>query len=499
MVASFRLPDELAQFMGRDPSRSLLIRGEAGTGKTTLALTLLTAFPGNRVYISNRVPLAELEQDYAWLRTENAGIHVIQGTKASDRVREMARSIEQSGKLVDLRRDHEIAEELWLPDAVTDAYSQVPENERGMIVIDSWDALVERYVGPSTVGQGHLPDRAEIERILVGLMERSRVQLVLVAERDVSSQLDYLVDGVVSCTTQYDEGRLERWVHLKKLRGVRITHSSYPFSLDGARFQCIAPLLGIARPVLMPPEPDPEPTPGFLWPGSAQFAEDFGRLPIGRATLIETDLDVPAEAVVLFLTPIFSQVASQQGRALHILPPRASPESVLHAYRALYSPEEFVDRVRIFSPLRAPAKGTNAAILDRVLLPVISPVSEDTSPRMTEGIRFLAEGATQGRPNLVAVWLTGLQHASVGAPNPYTRANVPVIVERVLETGNLHAVMVGPSTDPFTEGLREMASIRIQMRVKHGRVFVYGLAPRTPPLVLAGGDGSVPYDLIPIV
>jgi len=499
MVATFRLPEELTQYMERDPSRSLLIRGEAGTGKTTFALTLLTAFPGHRIYLSNRVPLAELEQDYPWLRSEGTEIHIVEGAKGSDRLRETARSIRQSGKLVDLRRDLEVAEELWLPDSVTDAYSRVPPGERGMIVIDSWDALVERYIGPSTDGPGRLPDRAEIERILMGLMERARVQLVLVAEREQSSQLDYLVDGVVSCSTLHDEGRLERWVHLKKLRGVRITHSSYPFSLDGARFQCIAPLRGLSLPVLSSPEPDPDPTPGGLWPGSVRFAEDFGRLAFGRATLIETDLDVPAEAVILFLTPIFSQVASQGGRALHILPPRASPESVLHAYRAICSPEEFVDRVRIFSPLRAPRKGSNAAILDRVVLPALGPVSEDTTPRMREGTDFLAEGVANGRTGLVAVWLTGLEHASVGAPNPYTRQNVPVILERVLEIGNLHAVMVGPTNDPFTETLREMASIRIQMRAKHGRVFIYGLAPPTPPLVLAGGDKGAPYDLIRIV
>ena len=499
MGTAFRLPEELTQFIQRDPSRSLLIRGEAGTGKTTLALTLLTAFPGHRLFISNRVPPAELEQDYPWLRSGETGIQVIHGAKASDRLRETARTIEASEKVVDLRRDGEIAEELWLPDSVTDAYSRISDGERGMIVIDSWDALVERYVGTPGADRPSTPDRAEIERVLIGLMERGRVQLVLVVERDVPSQLDYLVDGVIYCTTQHDEGRLERWVHLKKLRGVRISHPSYPFSLDEARFQCIAPLQGLARPLLPPPDPDPDSTPGSLWPGSSQFADAFGRLPIGRATLVETDLDVPAEAVVLFLTPIFSQVASLGGRALQILPPRASPETVLHAYRALLTPEEFVDRVRIFSPRRAPQKGSDAAILDRVLLPALGPVSDDTAPRMIEGTAFLAEGTAQGRPNLVAVWLTGLEHASIGAPNPYTRANVPIIIERVLEIGNMHAIMVGPTTSPLTEGLREMASTRIQMRSKHGRVFVYGLSPPTPPLVLAAGEGSAAYELIRIV
>ena len=499
MVATFRLPGELTEFIGRSPSRSMLIRGEAGTGKTTLALTLLTTFPGQRILVSNRVPLSELEQDYPWLHSEEPSIQVIQTSPRDDIIREKARSIEKSGELVDARTDRRLVDELWLPDSITDAYSRIPQGQRGMIAVDSWDALVERYVGSSSSAKPDLPDRSEIERVLVGLMERSHVQLVLIVERDSPGQLDYLVDGVVFCTTQHDGGRLERWIHLKKLRGVRITHSSYPFSLDGARFECIAPLHGSARPLLRPPEPDPQPTPGSIWPGSSQFAENFGRLLIGRATLIETDLDVSSEAAVLFCTPIFSQVARLGGRALHILPPRASPETVLRAYRALISDDEFIRSVRIFSPLKSPTKGSDAAVLDQVVLPALAPVSDDTTPRMREAIRFLAEGTGTDAPNIIAAWLTGLEHASVGAANPYTRTNLPVIVERVLESGPNHMIMIGPSSHPFTEGLREMASIRIEMQSKHGRVFVYGRSPHTPPLVLAAGEGSTAYELIRMV
>lgn len=499
MTATFRLPTELTEFLHRDPCRSMLIRGEAGTGKTTLALTLLTAFPGQRVFVSNRVTLSELKQDHAWLNDAGLHIEVIQGFQKQDRLRERARFLEKTSTLIDDRGDRDVVEELWLPDSVTEAYSRVPEGQRGMVVIDSWEALVERYVGPPPAGGSPWPDRAEIERMLIELMQRGHIQLVLVAERDAPSQLDYLVDGVVSCTTLHNDGRLERWVQLKKLRGIRITHSSYPFSLDGARFQCIAPLHSSLRPTLREPDPDPDPKPGYLWPGFTQFAENFGRLPLGHATLIETDLDVPSEAVVLFCTPILSQVVRLGGRALHILPPRASPQSVLRAYRELISDEEIIRTVRIFSPLNSPSKGSDAAVLDRVLVPGLSPVAEESAPRLPEAVRFLAEGEVPGAPNIISVWLTGLEHASVGAANPYTRTNIPVIVERVLESAPNHIVMVGPASHPFTEGLREMASIRIEMRSKHGRVFVYGQTPHTPPLVLADGEGSAPYELIRIV
>jgi len=72
-------------------------------------------------------------------------------------------------------------------------------------------------------------------------------------------------------------------------------------------------------------------------------------------------------------------------------------------------------------------------------------------------------------------------------------------VERVLESSPMHMIMVGPSSHPFTVGMREMASIRIDMQSKHGRVFVYGRAPHTPPLVISDGEGRVAYELIRIV
>ncbi|HUG96326.1 MAG TPA: gas vesicle protein GvpD P-loop domain-containing protein, partial [Nitrososphaera sp.] len=63
-----QMPDELVRFIQRD-TYSLLIKGFAGTGKTTLALTILRALGGNNnfFYISTRVSPKQLFQYYPWL------------------------------------------------------------------------------------------------------------------------------------------------------------------------------------------------------------------------------------------------------------------------------------------------------------------------------------------------------------------------------------------------------------------------------------------------
>src|SRR5271170_1665343 len=287
MSAILRLPPELLEFTLREPPRSLLIRGESGAGKSTLALTLLSSFRGKRVLITGRVTKQEVEKDYPWLNSDLSGrVEVIEALTNFARIDSKARALQAAPKVVQAGPNELELEQLWLPDALIDAFSRIGPGNPGMVVVDSWDALVEPYVGgPKTPGQS-LPDQDEIERLMLGLLGRGKVHLVLVVEREGRSQLDYLVDGVVACVVTSGEDRLERWSHLKKMRGVRVNHAWYPYTLEGGRFQCIAPLPAEFHARLHSPQPEPDPRAGWLWPGSTDYATQFGRLQFGLTTLI---------------------------------------------------------------------------------------------------------------------------------------------------------------------------------------------------------------------
>src|ERR671915_1952497 len=65
-----RIPEDLLHFIRRD-TYSLLIKGFAGTGKTTLALTILNVLGiknNNFFYISTRISPKQLFQYYPWLK-----------------------------------------------------------------------------------------------------------------------------------------------------------------------------------------------------------------------------------------------------------------------------------------------------------------------------------------------------------------------------------------------------------------------------------------------
>ena len=500
MSVLLRLPPELTEFTLREPPRSLLIRGEPGAGKSTLALTILGAFRGKRILVTSRVTRHEIEQDFPWLRSNVEGpMEIIEALGKTPRIDTKAKMMEASPSMIASGGEDAGLEPLWLPDSLTDAFSRFAPDEPGMVVIDSWDALVEHYVGARKSGRGDYPDREELERIMLDLLGGGRAHLVLVVERPGPTQLDYLVDGVVACVTTSNEDRLERWSQLKKMRGVRVNHAWYPYTLEGGRFLCIAPMSPDFHSLLPTPQPEPDPRPGWLWPGSGDFATHFGRLPYGRTSVLEVDPEVPVEAVRLLVSPLQSQVLSVGGRVLVILPPSLTASDVWAAFRSQVTPADFARTVRIYAPSGLSPTDPDFELLEKVM--VAGPAGDvpAMTTRMPEANRFLREGALAGIPSLAVVWMQGLRAGHSEGDTGYTPDTLPAVVQKTLANATTHLIMIGTPADPLLTGLREIASPRILMKTRSGRVFVYGIHPMTPPLVLAQSDNGSPYHLIRIV
>ena len=450
--------------------------------------------------VTSRVTSREIEQDYPWLRSDVEGpVEIIESLTGSSRIEAKGRAMEASAKLVLAPSGDAELEKLWLPDSLIEAFSRIGAGRPGMVVVDSWDALVEHYVGAAKPDAGRYPDRQEIERLMLGLLGRGMVHLVLVVEREGPTQLDYLVDGVIACVVSSNEDHLERWSHLKKMRGVRVNHAWYPYTLEGGRFLCIAPMPPEFRTRLERPQPEPDPKPGWIWPGSVDYATHFGRLQFGRTSLLEVDPEVPVEAIRLLVSPLQSQVLTLNGRVLGILPPSLSPGDVWDAFQPLISAEQFVTNVRLYAPSGLASNARNYEMLDKVMVAGPATEAAPMATRMPEASRFLREGSASGIPNLAVVWLTGLRAASAGGAGAYSPETFPGLIQKTLADSTTHIVMIGPPSDPLLDSLRAVASTRILIKARSGRMFLYGIQPLTPPLVLAQSDNGTPYHLIRIV
>ncbi len=222
MMIKPTIPPELDQFL-RKGWNTLLVKGQPGTGKTIFSMGIVEYFKDefNPIYVSTRVGVDKLFKQYPYL---------------AERI--------ETVTLRDIRRyGVESPENI----ALTISFFDLPSATRGLehafdaasriknplIIVDSWEA----------VGTQLSPDeRMNVEDRVVRLAGEKSIPLILVSETEETTTLDYTVDGVIKLSRSEISGRLLRVMEISKLRGIKITHHKYLFTLTGGIFQVLQPL-----------------------------------------------------------------------------------------------------------------------------------------------------------------------------------------------------------------------------------------------------------------
>lgn len=513
MGTSLRLPSELRQFLDLPGPQSLIIRGHPGTGKSTLSLALLESFSGQKLLVTNRVSRDELFRSFPWLGHDaTAAIEIVDTSVAIGALDASSRTAAQLHRLVHSPGglDRELEEFLWLPTALQEAWSRLSEAQRSILVVDSWDALVEEYIGSGLLGRSDddlLPPREEIERLLLRRMSRSPVHLVLVLERPEETQLDYLVNGAVVTMREVHEDRLERLLSLPKLRGVRVAQGAYPFTVEGARFECIEPPRAYGQMRQGPSTPEHEPMPGFLWPGSDDFADAFGRLPLGRITLIERSSEVPHVVPRLIANAMIAQTLVRGGRCAIWPQIDQTIPGLWSEMQGVVSRKDFLSHLRVIDvSLRARSTPeTNPEEFDEVQIPLPTAPWSDPVAGPLGGAAlssFLMEEASEDHPGLGVLYTTGLEAflQRVGVPENFRgTGSYPASVEALVHERPLHLVVIGKSDSAIVAAVRDMAAVHLRLLRRLGRILLQGINPWTPSFVLTEGSERTPYSLLRVV
>ena len=213
-----RIPEDLLQFIRRD-TYSLLVKGFAGTGKTTLALTILNVLgiKNNFFYISTRISPRQLYQYYPWLK-DLIGQSRPRGTG-------LAREHELMSSFEDARLDE--------PESLFERITnQLMDIKSPIIIIDSWDAIASFMDREA---------RLNNERVLQTWRERAGAKLIFISEQPADATLDFMVDGIVELKQSYYNNVKMRQIFLQKLRGTRIKRPSYLYTLENSIFHSFAP------------------------------------------------------------------------------------------------------------------------------------------------------------------------------------------------------------------------------------------------------------------
>ncbi len=294
------LPPELLHFLRRR-SYSLLIKGEAATGKTILALSILRELgqASNYLYLSTRVSPAQLFENHPWL-SELAVMEKPKTAEAPQKPEPDAGEAE-SGKpelaqererFIDARLDEPVPFFERITNELMDVRSPT-------IVVDSWDPIGMMMDADALVSN---------TKVLQTWRERAEANLITLIEDSSNSSYDSLFDGVVTLDKYYEEGRIVRMIQLSKLSGVKINRPSYLFSLDGGIFQSFRSY--------NPLEIDPRRPDGWSWEKRTRStgyreldALLDGTLPSGTIMSLNLSSGVNSAMVLLLLSGIFGRGA----------------------------------------------------------------------------------------------------------------------------------------------------------------------------------------------
>jgi KaiC/GvpD/RAD55 family RecA-like ATPase len=201
---------QLFESLVGDKVRFVLIKGEPGAGKTTIAAELIKNY-GNALYVSTRVSekLTMTQQP------------VLSELLRKGRVSEL-----------DLGNSHKVEFEddrLGSPEdiiiSILEATKTLPKDP--LIILDSWDGIAKR-MNPI--------ERQKIEQSLLVMAEANNARVLFVSEEPSLTTTDYVVDAVIALTDEVLEGRRLRRIAWKKLRGSPIPQRSYLYSLHEGRF-----------------------------------------------------------------------------------------------------------------------------------------------------------------------------------------------------------------------------------------------------------------------
>lgn len=492
------LPAEVLGFLAQSHAQSLLIRGPSGSGKTTFALNALTHFPGRRVFATCWVDQDRVRSFFPWIDDDRYRIEVVDVNPTED-----VRWVAQALTLLRLRGRGPVGSGVsiqdrwaWLPPKLQELWRSLHPDQPTLVAIDSWDSLVETYLGPPASSTERLPDRAEIERILVRSMGLVNAHIMLVVERNHDSQLDYLVDGIVNMDTAMQDGRQERWIRIHKLRGIRVDEAEYPFTLDGGEFETLIPLSEARRDRALPAEPDPGPIPGYLWPGATDFAEAFGRLPIGQMSLVEIDEGVSSAGLHSVLVPMVDSVVQSGGRVLLSLPPIMRVDEFWKTLHSRFDSSPFDQTVRIL------VTGPNAQVSEEVrgaVIPIPNGGGGGASMMFRETLDFVKQPPPAGPGNGAFHWHTGLRMLVQATGMDYNTDSAPRVAQQYLAEAPVHLMILGQRGDHVFSSLSEMSAIHIRFRDRSGRIFLCGVRPRTQSFALGEGFGASPYRLVRVV
>ena len=248
------IPPEIIDFINGNWGKSLLIKGSPGSGKTTLALEIMSyAMRKNgAIYFSTRQGDQSLYHQFPWLKFEDYKNVIIDtsyefletlGSRNEDVIdlpsdaekinasRKFLGSIREGVEPI-LSLNNLMKLNVRRKEFYRLVYLLKSKFKPGLVlIIDSIEGIAQRW----NVTKVELMDAIQKD-----LVESSGLNVIIVSEQNDSSGaidvLEYLVDGVIRLEKKLIENRMTRLLMFDKLRFVESKNLIHNYTLAGGRF-----------------------------------------------------------------------------------------------------------------------------------------------------------------------------------------------------------------------------------------------------------------------
>jgi KaiC/GvpD/RAD55 family RecA-like ATPase len=440
---SVYMPDELVNFIERD-TYSLLIKGFAGTGKTTLALTILKSLgsKNNFFYISTRISPKQLFQYYPWL------------AKFVEQPKPANPGEAPEHGLMPSFEDARLDEPESLFERIT---NQLMDIKSPIIIIDSWDAIAS-FMDKEA--------RLNNERVLQTWRERAGAKLIFISEYPADTTLDFLVDGIVELKQSNHENVRVREIFLLKLRGVRIERPSYIYTLDNSIFHSFAPYQPVklkSEPRKKTTSPDGIETTDHIRSGYPLLDSSLaGGFPKKGVVLLELDSHVNTAVAMAFLETMVSNFVSNNNPVLFQPFDWIDPHTIMN-YLGGSLPS---GKKHLFKILWT---GKVGGMSDNIILP-------DKRQQNDPSIAALAK-MKQKHPGRLLLNIMGTDIIQRSYGPKAIRNSMENMLSEVRTTADLSIAVISHSQEDVLQYLSEVSDMHLRFLMINDTLFLQSLVP----------------------
>ncbi|MHA1675528.1 MAG: gas vesicle protein GvpD P-loop domain-containing protein [Promethearchaeota archaeon] len=458
-------PEIISAFQLKETGYNLLLKGQAGVGKTTFAMSLLAYFTDyTPVYLSTRVAPSSLYSQFPWLKDRLAPENILDATRTYIPPTDDPKGHQMKEHLMQTIRFQTIPEFLKI------IYEKVAQYENPIIVIDSWDAII----GP---GQGQ---KDTVETLFTEFIRQSNSKLILIAESDTQSFLDYIVDGILTLTDEEIAGRTFRTVQINKIRAVERRQKAYAYTLYHNKFRFLKPyeresLINITQ---FEPNNDND----DLFSTGNQILDKIygGGLRPGTFNLLEVESNVPVSSISsIFIGLLCQFIQSERG-------------AIIRTTDGINS--DLIDKKRLFLYLPTDRISKYMKILQnqisdrKEIRPYIRQVEDQNFNSVFFDTYSKLSSISKFQPVFAGISYDNLQfmvdfNQAIGLFEKHLKL---IRNSNVIELGIINSSKNESSgveeLGSLTTNLSYIASTHIKVIERHGAILLYSLKPRSSSL-----------------